>query len=151
VNNLTADTDEQTLRLLFAKYGELKDIRIVTYRNGHSKGCAYVEFRTEADAQAALQADGTLVKANNISVAISDPQKAKMKQTSRPEPKQNRTLGSASFIGESGKMRINAPMIPSSVRRQQQKLNSNGSNPSADELPPSKSNADFRAMLTGSK
>lgn len=35
------------LKDLFGKHGDLKDCRLVTYRNGHSKGLAYVEFVDE--------------------------------------------------------------------------------------------------------
>jgi len=41
--SLTADG----LRDLFKVHGDLKDCRLVTYRNGHSKGLAYVEFIDE--------------------------------------------------------------------------------------------------------
>lgn len=42
---LTFSADE--LRDLFKEHGDLKDCRLVTYRNGHSKGMAYVEYIDE--------------------------------------------------------------------------------------------------------
>jgi RNA recognition motif-containing protein len=38
---------KEELEGVFKSYGSLKDTRIVTYRNGHSKGLAYVEFYNE--------------------------------------------------------------------------------------------------------
>lgn len=44
---LPFSADKAALEKIFSPYGILKDIRIVTYRNGHSKGIAYVEFEDE--------------------------------------------------------------------------------------------------------
>ena len=77
VKGLHPEVDEAMLRSVFEKYGQLKDIRIVSYRNGHSKGRAYIEFDDELGAQNALKADGLLIKDRNISVAISNPQQAR--------------------------------------------------------------------------
>jgi len=38
---------QEELEGVFKSYGSLKGVRIVTYRNGHSKGLAYVEFHDE--------------------------------------------------------------------------------------------------------
>lgn len=38
---------KEELEGVFKSYGSLKDVRVVTFRNGHSKGLAYVEFRDE--------------------------------------------------------------------------------------------------------
>lgn len=32
---------------IFKPYGTLKDVRLVTFRNGHSKGLAYVDYEDE--------------------------------------------------------------------------------------------------------
>ena len=49
----------------------MKEARIVTYKNGKSKGIAYVEFEDEASASKALiQTDGMLIGDFQISVAI---------------------------------------------------------------------------------
>lgn len=91
VSNMSFDTKEDTLRDIFSKYGDLKEVRLVTYRNGHSKGCAYVEFKDELSASNALKADTLLVGDKNIRVALSDPQKAG-KNIKEPQ-----VLGSATF------------------------------------------------------
>ena len=119
VNGLSPEVDEQTLRNIFEKYGQLRDIRIVTYRNGHSKGCAYIDFDDEVSARAGLAADGLLLKEKNIRVAISDPKKKK-------EASVTQVLGSAvsgpgtagTSRGTTGRQRISVPMVPSVLRRQ---------------------------------
>ena len=58
------------------KFGKLKEVRIVTFRSGKSKGLAYVEFQDEQSAaKALLQTDGMLIGEHQISVAISNPPK----------------------------------------------------------------------------
>lgn len=44
---LPVTLDKEGIEKLFNPYGTLKDVRIVTYRNGHSKGLAYVEYEDE--------------------------------------------------------------------------------------------------------
>jgi len=34
---------------VFSPFGVLKDVRLVTFRNGHSKGMAYVEYEDEVN------------------------------------------------------------------------------------------------------
>lgn len=119
VSNLAPDVDEEYLRSIFEKYGQLKDVRVVTYRNGHSKGCAYVEFADEIAARAGLAADGLLVKAKNIKVAISDPTRRKGSGNTTTEAPKSLGSGmtSTSSRGVSGRQRIAVPFIPTSVRR----------------------------------
>lgn len=163
VSNLDMEVDENQLKEAFSKYGQLKDVRIVTYRNGHSKGRAYVEYTDELGASNGLKADGLLLGNKNIKVEISNPTRAGMK--SAPDPV--RTLGSSTMFGESGyvfstkplklflnlptilicrRKRIDAPMIPSSVRRQQLK-NGVSSGLSEPKAGPSMSNNQFRELL----
>lgn len=42
---------------MFAVFGAIRDVRIVTHKSGKSKGCAYVEFEEESAASAALKAE----------------------------------------------------------------------------------------------
>ena len=95
VNNLSPNVDSKMLTQLFEKYGKLKDVRLVTFRNGHSKGCAYVEFDKESTASAALEADGTLLLDKHIRVMISDPSSKLKNQDNRSQ--QTKILG-AGFI-----------------------------------------------------
>ena len=81
VSNLSPTTTKEDLHKVFDKIGCLKDIRIVTFRNGHSKGNAYVEYEDEISANEAVnKLDGTLIDGRNIKVAISNPVAGKNEQ-----------------------------------------------------------------------
>jgi RNA recognition motif-containing protein len=91
VKNLSPDIKEEELKKIFEKYGSVKEVRIVTYRNGYSKGCAYIEYHDEVSAKEAIkQGDGMLVADKNISVALSNP-------TAKPNKREDyASLGSGS-------------------------------------------------------
>ncbi|XP_011499357.1 PREDICTED: squamous cell carcinoma antigen recognized by T-cells 3 [Ceratosolen solmsi marchali] len=78
VKGLPLTTTKEELHQLFKIHGKLKDIRIVTYRNGHSKGLAYVEFEDINSARKALVAtDGLMIEEKIISVSVSQPPQRK--------------------------------------------------------------------------
>ncbi|KAK6637729.1 hypothetical protein RUM44_008151 [Polyplax serrata] len=78
IRGLPFTTTVDDLRNIFNKFGFIKDVRLVTYRNGHSKGLAYVEYEDEVSAaQAVLGTDGITLENKQISVAISNPPERK--------------------------------------------------------------------------
>ena len=53
VGNLSYDTTEDTLRMLFSEHGEIESANLITDRyTGRSRGFAFVEMSTEEEAQA---------------------------------------------------------------------------------------------------
>jgi len=55
VGNLSFNTTEDTLRTLFAGFGQIESVRLITDRyTGRSKGFAFVEMSTEQAAQEAI-------------------------------------------------------------------------------------------------
>ena len=69
VGNLSYDTTEDTLRTLFAEFGQIESARLITDRySGRSKGFAFVEMSTEQAAEEAIgglnsrQLDGREIK-----------------------------------------------------------------------------------------
>ena len=54
MKDLSRDTSQDQLLQIFKEFGTLKEVRLITYRNGHSKGLAFVEFEDEAAAAKAL-------------------------------------------------------------------------------------------------
>jgi RNA recognition motif-containing protein len=69
VGNLSYDTTEDTLRTLFAEFGQIESARLITDRyTGRSKGFAFVEMSTEQAAEEAVgglnsrQVDGREIK-----------------------------------------------------------------------------------------
>ena len=57
VGNLSYNTTESALRTLFAEYGEIESINLITDRDtGRPKGFGFVEMATDQAAQAAISA-----------------------------------------------------------------------------------------------
>jgi RNA recognition motif-containing protein len=55
VGNLSYSTGENELRDLFAAYGAVESVAVITDRDtGRSKGFGFVEFANDAEAQAAI-------------------------------------------------------------------------------------------------
>lgn len=101
---------------MFEIHGALKDVRLVTYRNGHSKGLAYVEFMDEASAGKALLAtDGMAIQDKIISVAISQP--PERRKGGSEEVPQVKSLGgtSVSRTGLGGPKTL-LSMVPRNVK-----------------------------------
>jgi RNA recognition motif-containing protein len=75
VGNLSYDTNEDTLRTLFAEFGEIESVRLITDRyTGRPRGFAFVEMATEETAQAAIGAlNGKMVDGREIKVDNAKP------------------------------------------------------------------------------
>jgi cold-inducible RNA-binding protein len=76
VGNLSYDTTEGTLRTLFAEYGEIESVNLITDRDtGRPKGFAFVEMATDQGAQAAISAlNGKSLDDREIKVDKAKPQ-----------------------------------------------------------------------------
>ncbi|KAL7670643.1 hypothetical protein ACOME3_005575 [Neoechinorhynchus agilis] len=80
VRNIPLNATEEDLTELFRRHGSLREVRLVRYRNGHSKGLAYVEYEDERSASTALlNMDGYQMKGGttSLSIEISNPPKRK--------------------------------------------------------------------------
>jgi RNA recognition motif-containing protein len=75
VGNLNYDTTEDALRGLFAEYGEVQSVKVITDRyTGRSKGFGFVEMATEEAAQEAISAlNGKSVDSREIRVDKAKP------------------------------------------------------------------------------
>ena len=75
VGNLSYETTEDTLRTLFAEFGEVEAVKVITDRySGRSKGFAFVEVATEETAQKAIEAlNGKSVDSREIRVDKAKP------------------------------------------------------------------------------
>jgi RNA recognition motif-containing protein len=75
VGNLSYNTTESTLRTLFAEYGEIESVSLITDRDtGRPKGFAFVEMATDQGAQAAISAlNGKSVDDREIRVDKANP------------------------------------------------------------------------------
>jgi cold-inducible RNA-binding protein len=76
VGNLSYNTSEGALRTLFAEYGEIESVNVITDREtGRPKGFAFVEMATEQAAQAAITGlNGKSVDDREIKVDRAKPQ-----------------------------------------------------------------------------
>ena len=76
VGNLSYNTTEGALRTLFAQYGEIESVTMITDRDtGRPKGFAFVEMATDQAAQAAISAlNGKSVDDREIKVNEAKPQ-----------------------------------------------------------------------------
>jgi cold-inducible RNA-binding protein len=86
VGNLSYDTTEETLRTLFAEYGQIESVRLITDRySGRSKGFAFVEMSTEQAAQEAISGlNGKQVDNREIKVDNAKPQRERRSDRGRP-------------------------------------------------------------------
>lgn len=138
VKGLRPSATKEDVEKLFSQYGAVKDVRIVTFRNGISKGLAYVEFEDEVSASTALmKTDGSTFQERVITVALSNPPPRRDKHSLLSED-------SASLGGGSKTRRTQVSFVPNAVLKQTQKQSDPSSMPPP---PPPKSNADFRSML----
>jgi RNA recognition motif-containing protein len=75
VGNLSYDTTEDTLRTLFAEFGEIESVNLITDRyTGRSRGFAFVEMATEEAAQEAKSSlNGKMVDQRELKVDNAKP------------------------------------------------------------------------------
>jgi RNA recognition motif-containing protein len=81
VGNLSYNTTEDTLRTLFAEFGQIESVRLVSDRDtGRSKGFAFVEMSTVQDAEEAIS------RLNNMQI---DDREIKVEKAN-PRPERDR-------------------------------------------------------------
>ena len=76
VGNLSYNTTDEKLRSLFAEYGEIESINVITDREtGRPRGFAFVEMATQQAAEASISGlDGKMVDERAIKVNKANPQ-----------------------------------------------------------------------------
>ncbi|CAJ2639258.1 unnamed protein product [Trifolium pratense] len=74
VGGISYSTDEQSLRDVFAKYGEVADVRIIMDREtGNSKGFGFVTYNSVEEASSAIQAlDGQELHGRRVGVNFAN-------------------------------------------------------------------------------
>jgi len=75
VGNLSYSVSEDDLKALFAEFGEVQNVKIITDKfSGQSKGFGFVEMPNQEEAQAALTSlNGRDVKGRNLNVNEARP------------------------------------------------------------------------------
>uniref|UniRef100_A0A8C5ECN2 Spliceosome associated factor 3, U4/U6 recycling protein n=1 Tax=Gouania willdenowi TaxID=441366 RepID=A0A8C5ECN2_GOUWI len=150
ISGLPFSYTKEQLEQLCKSHGTVKDVRLVTYRSGKSKGLAYVEFADEAQAsQAVLKLDGTDVEDKKIAVAISNP------PPRNASDKPGSSRGTSDLVprqayGARGRGRTQLSLLPRSLHRGQSApvgTVENGTASKAAGEPKPLSNSDFAKML----
>ncbi|XP_045770287.1 squamous cell carcinoma antigen recognized by T-cells 3-like [Maniola jurtina] len=136
---------KEALTEIFGKFGKLKDVRVVTFKDGKPKGLAYIDYEDEKPATEALEkTNGLLVADRNIEVAVSAP-------PPRQEPGTSLALGLPKRDTGGGMRRTQlSSFIPrvlqtASASTSAAKPAANGSHSNGDKRP--LSNTDFRQLL----
>ncbi len=74
VGSLPWSINNDSLKELFAQYGEIVEVVVITDRDtGRSKGFGFVTFTNEDDARKALEMDGKEVEGRTIIVNVGKP------------------------------------------------------------------------------
>ncbi|XP_026314228.1 squamous cell carcinoma antigen recognized by T-cells 3-like isoform X2 [Hyposmocoma kahamanoa] len=150
---------KDALAEIFDKYGKLKDVRVVTFKDGKPKGIAYIEYQDESAASQALQnTNGLEIAKRKIDVAFSaPPPKPEIASTSATAT--SRGTGGASgsddgLLGQGkrdtgGGMRRTklSSFIPSVLLKPSTSKATNGANGDHSSEKRPLSNTDFRNML----
>jgi RNA recognition motif-containing protein len=76
VGNLSYNTTDEKLRALFAEYGEIESVTVITDREtGRPRGFAFVEMATQQAAEASIAGlNGKMVDEREIKVNKAKPQ-----------------------------------------------------------------------------
>jgi len=144
VKGIAFEATNDDVTKLFSQVGNLKDVRLVTMKNGRSKGIAYVEFDDEKSASAAvMKMDGMEFMDKTLSVAISAPPVAADKPGA--PSRSNAGLGFSGArkpFAAKTEQKSRISFVPASV---QKAANKDANVPSPTQ--PAMSNEDFRKML----
>jgi RNA recognition motif-containing protein len=74
IGNLAYTTTEDTLRTLFAEFGEIESVKLIKDRfSGRLKGFGFIEMPSNSEADQAIKAlNGNRLDGNNIKVRPAD-------------------------------------------------------------------------------
>ena len=74
VGNLGYGTTEESLKRLFAEFGEIESVKVIKDRfSGRSKGYGFIEMPSNSEADQAIKAlNGNRIDGNNIKVRPAD-------------------------------------------------------------------------------
>ncbi|KAL7647983.1 UNVERIFIED_CONTAM: hypothetical protein RMT77_001599 [Armadillidium vulgare] len=155
VKGLSLSMNEMEVRAAFEPHGKIKAIRLVTLRNGISKGICYIEYNDAETAEKVRQKmDQTVLENHTITVLISDPPAAPKNKSKNENPT---TTMFARPNREPKGQRPKLSLLPRALLRASKTSNtSNGDSPSTSngsadangsQNSGGKSNADFRKLF----
>lgn len=82
IGNLSFSTTEETLKSLFAEFGEVESVKVIKDRySGRPKGFGFIEMPNNSEADQAIKAiNGNRIDGNHIKVRPADPGGKKRKK-----------------------------------------------------------------------
>jgi cold-inducible RNA-binding protein len=92
VGNLSYDTTEGDLSTLFAKAGEIVSVSLITDRDsGRSKGFAFVEMKTQVEAEKAISMfNGSTLGDRELKVNVAKPREDRGDRRGNPDRQSGR-------------------------------------------------------------
>ncbi|KAG0710360.1 Squamous cell carcinoma antigen recognized by T-cells 3 [Chionoecetes opilio] len=144
VSGLPLSMSENDIKKAFEPLGEIKTIRLVTFRNGHSKGLCYIDYydaETAAKVQQAMHE--TEIGDNTISVLISNPSMKNKNEITAPK---EHALGAGNRPKKADRGRGGGmfSLVPRALMQQPAEVPESASPQKAVKK---MSNDDFRSML----
>ena len=99
VGNLPFSLKENSLRDLFAQFGNVDSVKIVTDAfDGRSKGFGFVEMSTDSEANASVQGlNGSQVEGRSIKVDLARPKDNTMRPSRDARPNSGAPRGRSNF------------------------------------------------------
>ena len=87
VSRLDFNVTEQDLKKLFAEYGQVSSVKLITdYNTGASRGFAFVEMPNDAEGQKAIdKLNNSELNNQPISVQVARPKEDRPKRKDNPE------------------------------------------------------------------
>ncbi len=77
VGNLPYSATEEGINALFSQYGELESVNLIIDRDtGRAKGFGFVEFKSQSDAEKALELDGKDFEGRTLKVNMARPKES---------------------------------------------------------------------------
>uniref|UniRef100_A0A8R1I4Z5 RRM domain-containing protein n=1 Tax=Caenorhabditis japonica TaxID=281687 RepID=A0A8R1I4Z5_CAEJA len=148
VRNVHFQATDDELVELFSQFGSISSVRRVTHRDGKPKGVAYVDFKTEEDAQKCVTTpEKLMLRERELAVALSDPPRKEARGKSAPEP----PVENGPRKGHAGMLRLLPRAVatrpapaPQNTARPPDAMDTSDGQPSA---PKPLSNDQFRQLL----
>ncbi|KAG7527949.1 hypothetical protein FFLO_06491 [Filobasidium floriforme] len=107
VTNFPEQMDDDAIRQLFSKYGEMLDPRWPSRKYKDSRRFCYVQFLTTASAHAACELNGQELEPGlALSVLISDPEKKKQRSDANSDQREVYITGLSRFVAEKDLRRL---------------------------------------------
>ncbi|KAL6597647.1 hypothetical protein LY90DRAFT_677112 [Neocallimastix californiae] len=150
LSNLPFSITKEQLKEIFSKYGEVKDVRLITKSNSQPVGTGFIEYIDEKSAFKGLAVNGTEIDGRIINVTISDNRNKnaqKQKQQKKAKQAQMKPMLPRRMMNHTFQNRPTTKLKISNTKKSKPDSMSEGTNETTTTATVSKSNDDFRKLL----